>query len=146
MAYSKKNERLVFRANDIPQDAFAGKSLEEILSTPILTRRQGRTRGEFICGPIPLAWLTVAAQASAAAAYLGVLLWHLARMRGEPVVLSHSALTRYGFKPRQALRLLRQLAETCLIRLDIVPGKAPRVRIVPQSAASDREAGNHETL
>jgi hypothetical protein len=120
--YPRKNVRLLFRANEISLEDFASQSADALLSAPIKTRRQSPKQREFVCGPIPIDWLVAAAAISAAAAYLGVLLWHLAHMRQEPVVLSHTTLQRYGLQPRQGLRLLRALAERCLIHLEVAPG------------------------
>jgi hypothetical protein len=135
--YSRKNERLLFRANEIDVDDLTSHSVDAILSTPVKTKRASyKQQGEFIRGPIPVAWLTVAVAISPAAAYLGVVLWHLARMRQEPIVLSYVTLTRYGFQPRHALRLLRALASACLITLDVAPGRAPRVRLIREVHAA----------
>ena len=125
--YPKKNERLLSRGNEIVPEQFASKSIEEILSTPIQTRRQSYQRGEFLLGPIPIPWLSAAAEVSLGAGYLAAILWHLVKMRQAPAVISHTTLQRYGIEPRQGLRLLRMLADKGLIRLEMVVGKSPRV-------------------
>jgi len=126
-----KNEKLLFRANEVIADSSLSASLDEFLATPLVTRRQSYKRqGEFIMGPIPVAWLTAAASVSLAAAYLSFILWHLARLRGEPLVIAHKTLERYGIRPRHALRLLRGLEAAQLIAMELETGKAPRVRLV----------------
>jgi hypothetical protein len=125
-----KRERLLFRGDEVLTDPSQYASLEEFFSTPLVTKRSSYKRGEFIRGPVPIDWLKAAATTSPAAAYLGVILWHLARMRGEPLVIAHKILGRYGFQPRQALRLLRGLEAAQLITLELETGKAPRVRLV----------------
>ena len=125
--YPKKNERLIARGNEVFPEQFAAKSIEEILSTPIQTRRQSYQRGEVLLGPIPIPWLTTAAEVSLGTGYLAVILWHLVKMRQAPAVISRKTLQRYGIEPRQGLRRLHALADKGLIRLEIVKGKSPRV-------------------
>ena len=125
--YTKKDERLLFRANEVLTEHFAPQSVEEILSKPIRTKRQSYKPGEFLCGPIPISWLTTAAEVALGAGYLAAILWHVVKLRQAPAVISHTTLQRYGIEPRQGLRLLHALAEKGLIRLEMVAGKSPRV-------------------
>jgi hypothetical protein len=125
--YPQKTERLLSRGNEILPDQFAAKSIEEILSTPIQTRRQSYQRGEVLLGPIPIHWLTAAAEVSLGAGYVAAILWHLVKMRQAPAVISRKTLQRYGIEPRQGLRRLHALADKGLIRLELGVGRSPRV-------------------
>ena len=121
-------EKLLLRANEV---AFTSSSIDEFLQIPLAMKRKTPTQThEFVRGPIPIAWLLTALKVSHAAAFLGVVLWHLVRMRGEPLVLAHKPLARFGFRQKRALRLLRGLAAVQLIALEVSAGKAPRVRLI----------------
>lgn len=128
-----KNERLLFRGNEILTDYASAKSVEEMLAMPIVTKRDDyKQQGEFIMGPIPIVWITAAATISGAAAHLALILWHLVRMRQEPVALSYAILQRYSIRQRQGRRLVRALEAAGLITVERGTGRTPRVRIVRQ--------------
>ena len=107
-------ERLVLRAG---QPVAEGQPL------------RGREGGEFVRGPIPVAWLARAADISGSAPYVGIVLWHIARLRGEPFHVSHRDWARFHINWRTGTALLGKLAAHELILLDPKKGKASAVQL-----------------
>jgi hypothetical protein len=137
-----KNEKLLFRAHEVESDPSQFPSLDAFLAAPVVTRRQSYKQVEFVRGPIPIPWLIAACAISQAAALLGVILWHLARLRGEPFKVSSKQVGRYGYHRNRAARLLRALAKAQLITLEVSRGRAPLVRIVRGGFTPVNEATN----
>jgi hypothetical protein len=125
-----RNERLVFRGDEVDMDPDNFRSIDDFLSRPISLKVERSKGGEFICGPIPVSWIKLAAEVSPAAAYVGILLWHLIRLRKGPVTMTYAVSLRYGLCPRTVHRLLRGLANAGLVRLEFNGRRAVRVSLV----------------
>ena len=108
-----------------------------ISSRQILPRA---SRGErFVRGPIPLDWLTVAAQLPGKSLHVGVALWFEAGLRKAAVVpLSNITGRLFGLDRNSKYRGLDWLAGAGIITVQRKLGRAPVVTI--NAAPSDREA------
>ena len=93
----------------------------------------------FLRGPIPLDWLTVAAQLPVKSLHVGVALWFEAGLRKAAVVpLSNVTGRLFGLDRNSKYRGLDWLAGAGLITVERKLGRAPVVTI--NAAPSDREA------
>ena len=122
--------KLLFRADQRGPSSLYRKPLDELLSQPPPAIEPPESRPEFIRGPIPIPWVQFAAQLSPAAAYLGVILWHVARLRKGSIRLTEALCTKYGIPPRSARRLLRSLESAGLVRVERRRSRAAQVSIV----------------
>lgn len=86
-------------------------------------------QAEFIRGPIPVMWLNQAAKTCPAGGYVGVLCWHLARLRQEPFTISKRDWERFGVCSWTGRRALNKLMDIGLITIDKHDGQCGRVRI-----------------
>jgi hypothetical protein len=125
-----RNERLAFRASELEIDPETFRSVDDFLSRPIRLKVERDKGGEFIGGPIPVSWIKRAAEVSPAAAYVGILLWHLTRLRKGAVAMTHAVSLKYGLCPRTTRRLLLMLASKGLVRLESNGYRAMRVSLV----------------
>lgn len=95
--------------------------------------RGRRVRGEFLKGPLPLAWLTAASKLTGKSPLaVGLALWFEAgRRRSMTVNLTTAILTRFGVRDRKAkYRGLCALEEAGLIEVVRVPRRNPTVTIL----------------
>ena len=97
-------------------------------------RRRGewtrRSVGEFLKGPIPLRWLTVAAALPGKALVLGLALWFRRGVTGDSSVTVNSSLrSRFGIDRYAFYRALRQLQHAGLVGVRDRPGKVSVVSI-----------------
>ena len=107
-------------------------------------RVRGGNRGEpFLRGPIPLAWLHVAASLPGKALHIGVELWFLVGVkRSSTVRVSLSrlqvcrAVSRYA-----ASRGLRSLERAGLVSVERHAGRKPVVTVTPVTSAEQRSSG-----
>jgi hypothetical protein len=125
---------LLFRADQRGPSSLYRRPLDEILSQPPPLILAPENRAEFIRGPIPVLWVQFAARSSLAAAYLGIVLWHVARLRKGTVSLTSSLCLKYGVHPKRARRLLRSLESAGLVRVERAQRKAPKVSIVDSTS------------
>jgi hypothetical protein len=126
--------KLLFRADQRGPSSLYRKPLDEILSQPPPLILAPENRPEFIRGPIPIPWVQFAAKISPAAAYLGIVAWHVARLRKGKVSFTSSLSLKYGVHPKTARRLLRSLESAGLVRVERARGKAPKVSIVDSTS------------
>lgn len=87
---------------------------------------------KFIRGPIPLAWMTKAAQLPGNAAMLGLAAWWRCGLTGNNTVAITSAhAMRFGVKSRSGRRdALNRLAEANLITVEYSTNASPQVTIL----------------
>ena len=97
--------------------------------------------GEFVRGPILVAWLQ-GVQTQCGAGYAGVILNHFKTLRSEPFKISHRDWQRFGVDHQTGRRWLRSLTGGGYITLKAVMGQSPRIRIV---AMAPPEAPGFET-
>lgn len=108
----------------------------EHLSEASLKRRrnqEGRRSEEFLCGPVPMPWLTLAMRLSGGSPIkVGLLLWFRSGIlrRRTDIPLSRKLLDRAGLPPRTAHDALRQLEKARLVNVSRGRGRCPRVDIL----------------
>ena len=88
--------------------------------------------GEFLKGPIPLPWLTVAAQLSGKAPVaVGLAIWfESGRRKSNEVKLTTAILQRFAVKRKSKYSALKSLEDAGLIRVRREPRKNPVVTIL----------------
>jgi hypothetical protein len=120
--------------------------VEPVLCPPV-HRRQGKSREPFLCGPIPLSWLSQAIAARGSAVAVGLSLWF---MRGVApasldIKVTRAVRRRLGLSPDQMQRGLLGLESAGLIEFaSRGRGRCPVVRIVvprPEARAETRAGG-----
>jgi hypothetical protein len=92
-----------------------------------------RRYGKFLCGPVPLVWLSMAAKLSGKAFQLGIALWYLAGLtKSFTVKPTRATLTLFGMSRWSVSRNLRLLELAGLVAVERHTGKAPLVTIVEE--------------
>jgi hypothetical protein len=112
-------ERLTYSAFG-PSDPLIGK----------IVSGGGRPEEEVLYGPIPISWLTKAVEISGTALWLGLVIWHVSKMRKGQVSLTPTVCQKYHLIHRTVQRLLRQLETAGLVSVDRKPSQAPRVSVI----------------
>ena len=97
-----------------------------------------RRKGEFLRGPIPLAWLASAGALSGKALAVGIFIWWRAGIekRRSDLKFSCRKLGRFAVSRHACARGLSALEQAELVTVERQPGKCARVTIV---AKEDRE-------
>ena len=88
--------------------------------------------GEFLKGPVPLLWLTAAAQLSGKAPLaVGLAIWfESGRRKSNEVKLTSAILQRFAIKRKSKYTALKSLEDAGLIRVRREPRKNPVVTIL----------------
>lgn len=89
-----------------------------------------RPEEEILYGPIPISWLTKAVEISGTALWLGLVIWHVSKMRKGPASLTTFICQKYHLDHRTMRRLLPQLEASGLVLVDRKPSQAPRVSVI----------------
>lgn len=107
-----------------------GETIMRIIQPAGRTRRA--TTGEFLRGPVPMAWLRHAVELGSAAVSAGIALWFVAGMsRSTEVEATHARLGRsIGVSPRTIMRGVEALEGAGLIRVVHRVGRGSRVVLV----------------
>lgn len=85
----------------------------------------------FLKGPIPMAWLKLAAELPGKALHLGIAIWWLYPMsKTRTFRLTRKALDYVGISRDAAYDALRRLEERRLVRVERLPGQRPKVQIL----------------
>lgn len=101
-------------------DSSSGQYIEAPLSVP------------FLRGPIPMAWLNVAAKLPGKTLNVGIAIWWLAGMsKNVSFKITRRALDQLGVSRDAASDALKRLEEHGLILVERAPGQRPTVQIVP---------------
>ncbi len=104
-----------------------------------------RRYDKFLCGPVPLVWLTTAAKCSGKSFQLGIALWYLVGLtKSFTVKPTRATLTQFGISRWSISRNLRLLELSGLISVERNTVKAPLVTIMedPRSTiATERQDG-----
>ena len=110
----------------------AGVNIETPTPTPTGNTARRRVRGEFLKGPVPLAWLSAASKLPGKAALaVGLALWFEAgRRRSQTVTLTSAILARFGVNRKGKYRGLASLEREGLIEVVRVPRRNPVVTIL----------------
>lgn len=103
---------------------------------------KSRVNGEFLKGPIPLAWLTIAAGLRGKASLaVGLAIWFEAgRKKSGTITLTTAILNRFKVNRKAKYRALDALEAAGLIVVERRPRKNPVVSIVV-----DGNGGAHQT-
>jgi hypothetical protein len=108
---------------------------------PAIRPPRHRQGANFLKGPIPLSWLTVAAKQSGKALHVSMALWFLAGItRNRTVPLSAKVTSQFGVNRYAAYRGLKALEHAGLVSAVRHPGRLPIVTILDVPGDSDRVA------
>jgi hypothetical protein len=100
------------------------------------TSPRKRRYDKFLCGPVPLDWLSMAAKCSGKALQLGLALWYLAGLtKSFTVKPTRSTLTLFGLSRWSVTRNLRLLELAGLVTVERCKGKAPLVTIIEETCS-----------
>lgn len=100
-------------------------------STPPTQRKRNKRRGEFIKGPIPIAWIELACMQGGKAAGLAWLLHFKAGMtKGKPVKVTRELLKRFNVSTSAAYRALDAMESAGLISVQRRRGASPIVAVL----------------
>ena len=92
--------------------------------------RRSHKQARFIKGPIPLAWIEVAAKLPGKALHVALAICYLAGMnKFKPFRLSHRTLMIFGVSRHAAYRGLRALEMAGLVNVERHPGKNPVITV-----------------
>ena len=109
------------------------EQIPEVMSEATKQRwaaKRKKLQGEFIRGPISLAWLCAACGLSANAIRVGMALQFRKGIdKGRPSILSRHLLARFHVSRRSGYRALDELEAAGLVTVDRQRGRAPRVTI-----------------
>jgi len=105
------------------------------ITRPDPARRQGiqrvRTREGFVKGPIPLGWITAAAQRPGRALQVAIAIWYLAGFsNARTVKLRPSTIRLFGIDRHAAYRGLHALERARLVSVRRHRGRCPTVTIL----------------
>lgn len=119
--------------------------LAEMTHTPSRGSLPRPKKGEqYLGGPIPLAWLSRAAQLSGKAFHLAVALWYAAvRSKGKnaSVTLTAPLANKFGLKARTTrTRAILALQQSGLVRVENRLGRSPIITILPALESDCEEA------
>ncbi len=102
--------------------------------------RQSHINGEFLRGPIPLSWLTLACEIGGKVLATALAIWFLAGLKntGENLLLTSAILERFNVDRSAKSRALAQLERAGLIKVVRRPRKNPLVTIVEKPTQADQ--------
>lgn len=97
----------------------------------------GYIRGKFLKGPVPLEWLSVAADISSVAFKVGVALWYLRGLQGsEEIRFTIDARKMFRISRYSVYRALDDLQDAGLIRATRHKGRLPRIILLQPKGKS----------
>ncbi|MEH6543013.1 MAG: hypothetical protein V7721_03635 [Porticoccaceae bacterium] len=98
-----------------------------------------KVNGEpFLRGPIPLTWLSVAAELPGKSLHLSLAIWFRASMTNNATVrLGNSLLAEFSVKPDAKRRALKALEDAGLIEVDRRENRNPVVTLRPYHPGHD---------
>jgi hypothetical protein len=100
-------------------------------------RRCSTIPGQFIAGPIDVAWVLRASKLGVKALLVGLLLWHLKGLRRSATVLvSNLMAERWGVTPDAKGRALRKLEKVGLIAVERQGKRSPRVTLLVEGRSA----------
>ena len=107
-------------------------------SAPLAQRKRSKRRGEFLKGPVPIAWVERACALGGKAAALAWALRFKAGMSSNrPIPATPRLLERFGMSSRSAYRALASLESAGLITVQRRRGASPLVTVL--DVADDTE-------
>jgi hypothetical protein len=119
----------------------------ETQSLPPGNTAHRRVRGEFLKGPVPLAWLSAASRLSGKAALaVGLALWfESGRRRSKTIKLTGPIMARFGVNRKSKYRGLASLEREGLIEVVRVPRRNPVVTILDLSP-NEKAGGDNRDI
>lgn len=97
-----------------------------------------QAKGHFLKGPVPLAWLSTAAQLPGRALHVGVVLWYLAGLkRTRTFKLTNAAVADLAVDRHAKQRALKALEYAGLVAVARTPGRSPIVTLLPDGKAAE---------
>lgn len=94
----------------------------------------------FVCGPIPYLWLQAALALGGKSANLAWAIWWLLGVeRSNGVRLTSRVLQDFDISPRTSRRLLKQLEQAGLVKVDRQRGRGPTVTVLPSPPLNTAE-------
>jgi DNA-binding transcriptional ArsR family regulator len=106
-------------------------------------RRCSAISGQFIAGPVDVAWVLRASRLGVKALLVGLLLWHLKGLRRSVTVLvSNLMAVKWGITPDAKGRALRKLEKAGLIAVERQGKRSPRVTLLVEASNG---ATNHRS-
>ena len=97
---------------------------------PLVKKRRKKRTEMFICGPIPLWWITKAAGMEGKTLHVGMTLWFLSGLkRSRKVVLSQLKLRLFDVSRQASYRALSRLESAGLVSVERHQGRNPIVFI-----------------
>lgn len=89
--------------------------------------------GRFVCGPIPLDWITHASRLGGSCLAVGVVLWYrVALTKSRTVSVGAEDRTSWGLQRHAVQRALRKLRDAELVGLTIAPGRLIKVTVLAE--------------
>jgi hypothetical protein len=133
-------DRLRLPAEQVVQHPAASQQ-----GTPTRSKTR-RIRGEFVRGPIPLAWLTMASKLPGKALAVAMAIWfESGRRRGSPtIILTTAILDRFAVGRKAKYRALKHLQAAGLIAVYQKPRRNPVVTILDRTEEPLVEPGRQE--
>lgn len=140
--------RIAKQANAMPPpdiDYLSPQNLEKLRLTgaappPFSSRpRPSSIRGQFLRGPIPLAWLARAAKLpgkSPLAVALAIRFEEGRLEAGRPIKLTNPLVAKFGVSRKSKYRAIDALEQAGLIEVSRSPRKAPSVRVIESGVAT----------
>ena len=115
---------------DVPRDPNLFR-LPAVQERTRLGRGASSARGEFIKGPIDVAWVRQAAQLGVTALLVGLALWHLKGLRSaNTFIVSNLMVREWGIQPDAKTRALRKLEKAGLISIERRGKRSPLVSLI----------------
>jgi len=100
----------------------------------------------FLAGPIPWAWLKVAANIPGKTLHVAMVLWLQARMKGTNCIqLQGGFLRDLGVSRKSVYRTLEAMESAGLIKCDRGLGRRPRITILEVNVKSNEELKSEPT-
>ncbi len=85
----------------------------------------------FIKGPLPLSWMTQAAQMPGKTLQVALALWYLSGLqKTESVILASKTAERFGISRDAKYEAIDRLVKAGLVTVQQAPGRAPMVTLI----------------
>ncbi|MBQ0721699.1 MAG: hypothetical protein KBT88_16175 [Gammaproteobacteria bacterium] len=122
-----------FSLEDIQQLPARGNTA--LSKTAIPTKSTGEA---FLRGPIPLPWISAAAELPGKSLHLSLAIWFRASLSQNGTIrLGNSLLAQFGVNPDAKRRALKALEDAGLIEVTRVKNKNPVVTLLPYHPGHD---------
>jgi hypothetical protein len=115
----------------------------EFCPKPPKKPKKPQISGNFLKGPIPIAWLMKACALPGKASQIGVVLWHLSGLRkNDTVILANGLLEEFHISRKAKYRGLKALEGAGLIAVEEREDRNPSVTII---TAEPEESGGRNS-